>query len=263
MKIKFQKFHGASNDFVIIDGHFLEKITSAAIKRICDRKRGVGADGLIFVSKPKGKNVIFKFFNSDGNEADFCGNGLRCATMFCKLNYGISDVLFKTNSGICSTKFVSRKKILVEVPVNIKAQKIRFSGKTLFFCDTGVPHTVIIVKNLKDIDVEKKGKIIRWHDFFSPAGTNVDFVEIISENKIFLRTYERGVEGETDACGSGACASALSLAIFANLQFPIDVITKSSDTLRIYLPEGKNKDNTDKLFLEGTAEFSFRGEVEI
>lgn len=260
MKINFQKYHGAGNDFIILNASYLKHLNTKTIRALCDRKTSIGADGLIALTNPqKNSSASFIYFNSDGREADFCGNGLRCAAMFCYLNFNCSHISFKTKAGLLRTQIINDKKVSVQIPIKSYPKKIRFGKEILFFCNTGVPHSVQIVANIQDLNVLEKGEKIRFHPFFSPQGTNANFAKILSRNKILIRTYERGVEDETEACGSGAAASALSLATFANLKFPIKVLTKSKYILKISKP----KELINKLILEGPAELSFSGQITI
>lgn len=260
MKINFQKFHGAGNDFIILNASYLKFFNPKIIETLCARKTGIGADGLITINKPgKNNTANFRYFNSDGREADFCGNGIRCAAMFCYLNFNANQLNFNTKAGLLKTRVINQKNVSVEIPIKSKPEKIKLGKDILFFCNTGVPHAVQIIENIEDLNILEKGKKIRFHKFFSPQGTNANFAKILTRNQIFLRTYERGVEDETEACGSGAAAAALSLATFANLKFPIKVLTKSKYILKI----SKAKDQSNKLILEGPAEFSFSGQITI
>ncbi|HPN84281.1 MAG TPA: diaminopimelate epimerase [Victivallales bacterium] len=265
MKIPFQKIHGAGNDFIVVNTTKSFQTSKYLIAKICSRKKGIGADGLIVLRRTKGKEISFKYYNSDGSEADFCGNGLRCAALSSYLISGEKKIIFKTDAGICSAFVISKELVRIEVPIVSPPRKIRLEAfKNAFFCKTGVPHCVIVVKNLEDLDVFGQGRRIRNDKLFAPEGTNVNFAKILSSKEIALRTYERGVEDETEACGSGACATALSLAIFANIKLPVKIKTKSQDVLEIDIPE-KTTDlsSLKKMHLTGPVEIAFTGEIEV
>ncbi len=265
MKLFFKKFHGAGNDFVIINPVGKSPFSRDLIASICSRKRGVGADGLILIGKKDNTgNFPFKYFNSDGSRANFCGNGLRCAVLSCHLLTGLKRISLNTDAGRLSTWVISKNKIRIEAPVDSPPKRIRVKGfKSAFFCVIGVPHVVILVDNLATVDLVRIGRKIRNSNAFSPNGTNVNFVQITSRNSISIRTYERGVEDETEACGSGACAAALCLANFAKLQFPIQVKTSYGDILEIAVPKYENgAKTTEKLYLTGPAKMAFSGEID-
>lgn len=264
MKIKFQKFHGAGNDFVMVNAAEAKALDSRQISRICSRKKGVGADGLIITGERDGSGLSpFIYFNADGSRADFCGNGLRCAALYCHLNFGGEEFKFKTDAGICPAKILPKRKVMIEAPITSIPVKISIAGKKAFFCGIGVPHAVLLSKDIDKVDVAARGAKIRFSKAFAPGGTNVDFAQILSDGSVGLRTYERGVEEETEACGSGACATALCLVAFGNMKFPVKVRVASGDILEISNPGNQTIGKMRKLDLAGPAELSFRGAIEI
>jgi diaminopimelate epimerase len=264
MTFHFDKFQGAGNDFIIINRTGEKNLRKEIIAKLCDRKRGIGANGLIIIRKTASKEIFnFEYYNADGGRAGFCGNGLRCAGLFCHNLTGADKISFKTKSGLLSAEIQKDGVIKIDVPVLKMPEKISVLGIKSFFCSTGVPHLIIPVKNIEKTDVNKLGKKIRFHPLFAPEGTNVNFVQIEREI-IKIRTYERGVEDETEACGSGACAAAICLAIFRNIKAPLRIETKSKEILTV---DFKDKRDTltkiKKMHLYGPAKKVFSGSINI
>ena len=205
---------GAGNDFVVIDakaGLDYKTLT----KKVCDRTNGIGADGLLVLDKSKKADYKMRIINADGSEAEMCGNGARCIAAYIVANKKPRKKLFsiETLAGNISGEAKGEvAHVHLSDPTNYRsAVTVSLNGRTLHlpYIDTGVPHAIVYVNGLADIDVNAIGPQIRYHDAFKPRGTNVDFVEEIADNFVELRTYERGVEGETRACGTGAVASAI------------------------------------------------------
>jgi diaminopimelate epimerase len=268
-QIKFTKMVASGNDFVVIENSKL-KIRNSKLpylaKKICDRKYGVGADGLLALERSKSVNVKMRIFNADGSEAEMCGNGARCVARYLNSNSKTlcSKLRISTKAGIIEANVkLDSVKIKLNAPCSIKSNMpIRIGGRSLRvnFVNTGVPHVVVFVQGLEDIDVFNLGKAIRYHEKFSPRGTNVNFVEIIKDNFIKVRTYERGVEDETLACGTGSVASAVFTA--NNLyplrsKFKINVLTKSGEILKVYF--NKIGDKFTDVWLDGKAKTICRG----
>ncbi|MCX7661320.1 MAG: diaminopimelate epimerase, partial [Candidatus Omnitrophica bacterium] len=213
-KISFVKMVASGNDFVVIErwshkSWTLKKLAS----RICDRKFGVGADGLLVLEKSEIAEIKMRIFNPDGSEAQMCGNGARCVALYIKSKIKKPKIRIETKSGIIHSqvdkdnvkiKLTEPKDIKLNIPIKINNRTLKVN-----FINTGVPHTVIFVEGLEKINVVDWGRLIRFHKRFSPAGTNVDFVEVLNNHSIKIRTYERGVEDETLACGTGAVAGAI------------------------------------------------------
>jgi len=270
MLVDFIKMNGAGNDFVLMDnrkGHL--SLTKEQIVRLCHRQKGIGADGLILLENSKSGQADFAwgFYNSDGSEAEMCGNGSRCFARFIQTlipDIG-SAVSFETISGIIHAEFLGDLvKVNLTQPHSLSLN-IHLSWedqtKEVHFLNTGVPHTVCFVDDIESVPVKKWGAALRYHPYFSPKGTNVNFVQVMPDKTIRVRTYERGVEGETLACGTGVTASALISATVFQLESPVQVLTRGGDILRVGFKREKScfKDVT----LTGPAEISFRGQVEI
>lgn len=262
MKLNFFKYQGAGNDFIIIDkyttNYLVDKISSF-IKKLCNRKFGIGADGVIFIEKDKYFDFKMKYFNSDGNEGSFCGNAGRCTILFFKKFYKqINDnFIFRAIDGKHHA-FICKDEICININDIIYSSII--SEKNYTFLNTGSPHHVLIISNLDKIDVYNEGKKIRMGYPYFEEGVNVNFVEI-QKNIINVRTYERGVENETLSCGTGAVASAIT--VFHNKQIinnNIKIITKGG-ILNVSFDQTKYA--YKNIWLRGPAEFVFNGYIDI
>lgn len=270
--VPFVKMSGTGNDFIIID-HRKPILAPEAMAdfatRVCRRKFSAGADGLILIEDSSEADFQWQFFNADGSVAEMCGNGARCAARFAFLQ-GIApaEMRFATLAGIIEAS-VSEKDVAVKMtdPVALKMdQRITVEGKeyTVHSIDTGVPHAVVFVDDINQTNVRALGSFIRHHQTFMPAGTNVNFARS-QRDAIKVRTYERGVEDETLACGTGAAASAIIAALLGQATSPVNIITSGGDRLTILFDckEGMEK-GTDgavhNVFLKGPAYIIYSGE---
>lgn len=264
----------SGNDFIIVERYPLPATRYPDLaKKICNRKYGAGADGLLVLGKSRVADIKMRIFNVDGSEAQMCGNGARCVAFYIATRnpQPATLVTIETKAGIIRAQ-VKRNDVKVKLtgPKNIKLDiAIRINGRQLHvnFINTGVPHAVIFVEGLDKIDVVNIGRNIRYHKRFLPQGTNVDFVEIQKDNSIKLRTYERGVEDETLACGTGAVASALIVATRYPQPLPVrqagttrksDVVTTSAEVLKVYFDKINNK--FKDVWLEGKVKIVYEGE---
>ena len=300
--LQFYKLQASGNDFVLIQASGRKPQASGLnyrrlAKKYCQRKFGIGADGLLVIEPSKEALFKMRIFNPDGSEAEMCGNGARCVALWAAQYFKKrKDIRFDTKAGIIEAKVPLLKakskdirnadvkikmsivsQVHLELPIKIFERKIRVN-----YINTGVPHSVILVEGLDKIDVNKIGEKIRFHKAFKPEGANVDFVEIINDNFIKIRTYERGVEAETLACGTGVVASAIIASypvsssnngagklpreLFeqqggqdTSFRFKIKVLTKSGDILKVYFR--KDKDNIEDVWLEGKAYIVYKGEI--
>lgn len=257
-ELEFWKYSGSGNDFVIIDNRLkiIKNVKRAAIK-LCDRKNGIGADGLLLLENSKIADFKMRIINSDGSEAEMCGNGARCIAHFAYKN-GIakSNMNFETKAGIIDA-YVKNFNVKVKLtkPHSFRQNiKISYNNQEfdIYFINTGVPHAVIFVNDINNINVNEIGRYIRFHKEFEPAGTNVNFVKVIDKRNIVIRTYERGVEQETLACGTGATASAIISSFVSQMEEPINVLTKGGEKLKVYL---------SPVYLEGKIKPVFKGEL--
>jgi diaminopimelate epimerase len=259
MKIPFYKMQGSGNDFILVDnrrgllrGKNLRNLAIA----VCNRHYSVGADGLIVIVPSKKVDFRWRFFNADGSEAEMCGNGSRCAARFAHIKKIANRKLsFETLAGLIHAE-VKKDSVKVQLTgasdlrMNI-AVPYGGSKRTGHFINTGVPHVVFLSDGLDGEDVQNLGSKTRHHKMFQPAGTNVNFVQIKSPNTISIRTYERGVEAETLACGTGCVAAALIAGNLGAVSSPVQVITKSGETLIVSF-KSRGHSFSD-LYLEGNA----------
>lgn len=266
--ITFHKLVASGNDFIVIDNRkkWIKDHTSFA-QKVCRPHRGVGADGVLFLEPSKKSDFFMRIINSDGSEAEACGNGYRCVGLYAHtlLNFPKS-MTAETLAGPIQIH-VGKDTIKVKMAIpsdfqkNISIAGISLNGSKLnaAFINTGVPHTVIFAEQIKQIDVEELGRKIRHHKMFKPRGTNVNFVEVTGKHSLSIRTYERGVEAETLACGTGTVASAIVGHLTQRVEAPVEVTTKSGEVLNVYLDIKNQK--IQNVFLEGTAEFVFEGKL--
>ena len=270
MLLHFYKMNGAGNDFVVVDNRDLSlNLTKDQIELLCDRHRGVGADGLLAVEPAEnGADFKFRYYNADGGEAEMCGNGARCFGRFTSalLEESADSVSFETIAGTLSADIVEDNiRIAMSDPIDLKLDtgaKVSGLDSTLHFLNTGVPHVVAFVDDLAGTDVVKHGAAIRYHEAFAPKGTNANFASAHAPDHIAIRTYERGVEDETLACGTGMVACALLHHLRTGAPSPIKVDVKGGDTLEI----GFEKDGDEafkNVTLTGPADFVFEGDIEI
>ena len=264
-KIGFSKMVASGNDFILLDQRrraSMQRLGSLAMQ-ICDRKFGAGADGLLILEKSKKADVKMRIFNPDGSEPQMCGNGARCAALYSVGRRRGKQIRIETRAGIIEAKvnqndtkvrMTPPKDIKLELPLIVSRKKINVD-----FINTGVPHVVIFVEGLDKINVVNIGRQIRFHKEFLPEGTNVDFVQIIDDDNIKLRTYERGVEDETLACGTGAVAAALIDARRYRLVLSrkINVLTRSGEVLKVEF--NRINGNFNDVWLEGKVRIVYSG----
>jgi len=260
MKVEFYKYQGTGNDFVILDNRENEypDLTTKQIKLICNRHFGVGADGLMMLGKKEGYDFEMVYYNSDGNESTMCGNGGRCLVKFAS-HRGI----FRSSYHFIAIDGEHMAEIDSDGTVSLQMQNVNEVSyhNSYAVVNTGSPHFVKFATEVEDIDVVETGHEIRYSKEFAPSGLNVNFVESLSEDSIFVRTYERGVEDETLSCGTGVTAAALLSAHNEN----------GFNTVLVKTPGGQlsvefdkiNDQHFENIWLCGPAEFVFKGELEI
>lgn len=262
MNIKFNKFHGAGNDFLMIDNRDREFVPDRnLIEFLCSRHFGVGADGLITLQNSQHHDFEMRYYNSDGNESTMCGNGGRCIASFARM-LGIVEktTVFEAIDGIHEAAILRHNK--EEDLIKLKMLDVCQieTGFDYTILNTGSPHYVKFVDNPAVIDVFQEGNKIRYDKAFLPDGINVNFIRII-QNEVEIRTYERGVENETLACGTGAVAAAIA----ANLRHPGNVspveMLARGGKLKVHF---ENQNGVFRnIWLEGPARFVFRGEIDV
>ena len=269
MVLEFTKMNGAGNDFVLLDnraGHIT--LTTEQVVRICDRHRGVGADGvMLLVPARTGKaDWAWDFFNSDGSMADMCGNGARCFARYVQRATGQNrDFTFETAAGIIAASFNGeRVTVNLTKPKDLKLNQsvpLTLGNVVIHSLNTGVPHAVMFVPDADKAMVLEQGAEIRRHAHFAPRGTNVNFVQVIGTNHIRVRTFERGVEGETLACGTGVSAAAMISARVHGFASPVKVQVQGGDQLEVSFREQGGE--FEDVRLTGPADFAFTGRIEI
>lgn len=238
VRLNFSKYSGCGNDFIIIDNRDIQcMITPEQVIRLCSRKNGIGADGIILFETSKICDFKMRILNADGSEAEMCGNGIRCLVDFAiKQGFqGLSctiESLRRTHKATWTPNIVtvsmgSPTDIVWDIELPLSSHPLPMS-----YLDTGVPHAVIFCEDIEEAELDHIGPQVRLHPHFNPRGTNVNFVEVQNDN-IAVRTYERGVEAETEACGTGATAAAIAAAIKHQLKPPISVKLRSGEMLTI------------------------------
>lgn len=260
MKIKFEKYQGAGNDFILLDNsdNAYTKITTEQVKRMCNRHFGIGADGLMLLNKKDGVDFEMVYFNADGNEGSMCGNGGRCIVQFASM-LGIkkNEYLFSATDGIHKAEIDLDKEVSLKMN---DVNKVQFSLDH-YILNTGSPHYVQFVKGLENFDVVEEGRKIRYSKQFAEKGINVNFVETLHDDEIFVRTYERGVENETLSCGTGVTASALIAAHNDNGFNRVEVKTIGGNLSVEF--DKKSETEFKNIWLCGPATFVFSGEISL
>ncbi|HEY3347918.1 MAG TPA: diaminopimelate epimerase [Nitrospirota bacterium] len=266
-RIPFVKMHASGNDFILID-NLLEQVSgdmTAFVQKLCRPHYSVGADGLILLEPSDKSDFRWHFFNADGSEVEMCGNGSRCAAKFANLK-GIAgrNLSFETLAGIIRAEvkddFV---KVQLTKPTFYRADfQIQVDGqdRRASFINTGVPHMVFFVEDLEAVDVQNTGQATRYHELFRPAGTNANFARVTGPDTMEIRTYERGVEGETFACGTGATAAALCAGAKGMVKSPVSLTTRGGNILKVYFDWDGTEFN--EVFLEGDAVLIYQGLIE-
>ncbi len=273
MLLHFYKMNGAGNDFIVIDNRDLSiSLDEDTIAALCDRNRGIGADGLLAVEPAeKGADFKFRYYNADGGEAEMCGNGARCFGFFCahlsdEAEELPSSISFETIAGTLTAEIIGDDvRIAMSDPKDLELKtgaRIDHFHDDIHFINTGVPHAVAFVDDLVGVDVFTHGRAIREHGHFAPAGTNANFAKVLAPDHIAIRTYERGVEDETLACGTGMVACALIHHLLTGAESPIKVDVEGGDTLSIGF-EKTGDTSFSNVTLTGPADFVFEGEIEI
>ncbi|MDY0040244.1 MAG: diaminopimelate epimerase [Desulforhabdus sp.] len=274
-RIHFFKMTGSGNDFILVDNRD-QKLNAAKsrdlIRLACRRKLSVGADGFIFIENDPEVDFRWQFFNSDGSEAEMCGNGARCAARFAFLQGIVNkrQIAFRTLAGVIEAEITGdRVKIRVSPPHGLQMNfPVEVNGNVfdLYSVNTGVPHVVHFLKSekeLEEVDVLRWGSAFRYHQRFQPAGTNANFAVVQDTHRMAVRTYERGVEAETLACGTGSVASALLAAASREVRSPVEVKTRSGEILTIYFDQVIRDDTVEftDVFLAGDAKVVYEADL--
>lgn len=258
MSLVFYKYQGTGNDFVMIDNrnNVFDKTNLNLVKQLCDRKFGVGADGLILIENIEGLDFNMIYFNADGSQS-FCGNGSRCAVAFAKY-LGIIDkqAMFLSTDG----EHEAWINDVGEVSLKMNDVESIEKGADYYYINTGSPHYIVNVGDVNDVDVKEQGAAIRYNKRFKEEGTNVNFVHF-NDNSLAIRTYERGVEDETLSCGTGVTAAALSLADSKELAAGVIQVNASGGKLKVGFKRTENE--FKDIWLIGPAKFVYKGDIEL
>jgi diaminopimelate epimerase len=282
VKVAFTKMNAAGNDFVVIDNRDGDvKMTGEQIAHACDRRRGVGADGLILIVDSPGYDFFMRFYNADGTEAEMCGNGARCSAVFA-VGMGLGkkrpdgvDVRFLTGSGAIEALVTERgegggrhfgvemrmmdaREMRLDIPVQVAQTQMN-----VHFVIVGTRHAVVPVDDarfLTSSEINELGRVVRHNDAFGPVGANVNFVSLDQRGRIHIRTYEKGVEAETHACGTGSVAAGVVFAHQGRCRSPVTIVQRGGDELhaRFALQSG----GANQVVLDGPADVNFAGTLE-
>lgn len=264
MYVSFAKYHGLGNDFILIDDRqeSFPMGDDALIAHLCNRRIGIGADGLILLQNSFKADYVMRYFNADGKEAEMCGNGLRCFVAFLK-DQGLSsnENCIWVSGQIYRCAFVDK---LISVQMGRAKETswniiLSISGKEVcvHYVHIGVPHAVIFVENVDTISVKEEGREIRWHPIFQPKGVNANFVSELPSGMLKLRTFERGVEQETLACGTGAVATAIAASKMRGYRSPVKIVTALNEIIEIRLSD------EGEVEMIGGATFVFKGRIAV
>lgn len=269
MKLKFCKVSGAGNDFIAFDNretNIPDQVKPGMAKDLCRRGHSVGADGLLFIEKSDHAHFLMRVINADGSEAETCGNASRCAALLAKsLNIAPDEMVMETGAGLYKAKVSGNTAIVtmtdpLDMKLDIHLKELEELIDRIHFVNTGVPHVSAFVDNVEQIDVNSLGRIIRNHPVFQPAGTNVNFATVIDPHNIRIRTYERGVENETLACGTGCIATAVLAGVLNMAESPVKMLTRGGFTNIIHF--SLEHPRVSEVRLEGEARIVFTGEME-
>lgn len=262
MKIAFKKFHGTGNDFIIIDNRDGDvHLTDENVRFLCNRRFGIGADGLILAETRNNGRLYMSYFNADGFEATMCGNGGRCLAAWAHHeNLAQNDIDFDAVDGIHTAQILTAINGQYDIRLRMADVRVFKRLDDGYFVDTGSPHFVKFVINPDEINVCEEGRKIRWEERFKPGGVNVNFARI-NDHNIFVRTYERGVEDETLSCGTGVTATAIAAMLETGSKRTVWSVNTKGGPLRV-LAKYAGGHFTD-VILTGPATFVFKGEIEL
>ena len=271
MTVKFTKMNGAGNDFIVIDNRDGRvALTPTQVAALCHRQRGIGADGVLLLlpSRHRRGDWAWDFYNSDGSVADMCGNGARCFARFIqRLGLAGGGTSFETGAGVIAASFDGPwVTVGLTPPKELRlSRSVELAGgvRMIHSINTGVPHAVLFVPDADKAMVESLGAEVRYHEMFAPKGTNVNFVQILKPGLIRVRTYERGVEGETLACGTGVAASGLVTAALERWESPVRVQVQGGDELEVRFRPGAENWAFEDVQLKGPAEVVFEGSIDL
>ncbi len=271
MRIGFTKVQASGNDFIIIDnrenalGRAINNGFSKLARTLSERKRSIGADGVLLLEDSAKADLKMRVINPDGSEVTMCGNGIRCSAFYAaQKKWCGSSMKIETGAGFLeATVDMDNIRVKMTAPKSVKLDQNVGAGSAIVSVhgvDTGVPHVVHFVEGIENYNVKDMGSKLRYHKLFEPEGTNADFVEVRDKNTIIVRTYERGVENETLACGTGVVASAIIANLVKKVGSPVSAVTRSGDTLKVFFKKEIN--HFVDVYLEGKAAIIFEGRVD-
>ena len=272
MKLQFDKMHGAGNDFIVADNSGCSwPIQPEFIRSICDRHKGIGADGLILIGKNPADGLLqMNYFNADGSAAAMCGNGLRCAASFVyrhRLADGSRKVELQCGDCVHDTEIIDdagrQVKIVLSVSEPFHPVALE-NGETVYKGTVGVPHVIAVRKELEKTDICEEGAFLRYHRLFQPEGVNADFLSFTAPDQVgpvSIRTYERGVEDETLACGTGCASAGVVLHQFFGFGPKVCFLCRGKDRIEVEIL--KDCSILKSIFLTGPAETAFVGEISV
>ncbi len=269
-RVPFYKLQGCGNDFVAIDNRVLrlpQELMAEWARKVCPRAFGVGADGIFFLELPPkertGVDFLWHFYNADGSRAEMCGNATRCAGRLAHaLGLAGETSVMGADAGdiaIAVLPDIDQVKVQLTEPKGLvlgTVLNVLDHATEVHFVNTGVPHAVIFSDNVREVDVAAIGRAVRYHEHFAPAGTNVNFVQVVDSGRTLVRTYERGVEGETYACGTGVSAVQVVCAALGKTGERVENTTSGGEVLTTSLEGGR-------VYLQGAAELTFTGELNV
>lgn len=267
MRIEFWKMHGAGNDFILVDDR--RQVFPASDKswltRIAARRTGVGSEGIILIQPSASADFTMRFFNPDGSEVDMCGNGARCvARLAHDIGAAPARMRFETGAGVVSAEIIGdRVRLGMTTPKDWRLNRtVELPGgkRAYGFVNSGVPHVVMEVDQLEEADVARLGAAIRYHQDFAPKGTNANFIKVTGPDALRIRTYERGVEAETLACGTGIVAAGLVAGRMGRVKAPVRITCASGDVLEVNYR--LTADGAEDVTLLGPAAYVFTGVLE-
>ncbi|MBI4725799.1 diaminopimelate epimerase [candidate division TA06 bacterium] len=271
--MNFYKMSGTGNDLVVLDnrkniiGDGLSQRSAeqcrSLVPKLCHRRHGVGADGVLLLEASSKADFKMRYLNADGGEVSFCGNGGRCIAWFARsIGAAGEKMTFEAGDGLHRAEVTGdRVKLSMNDPADFRLNFILDlggKGYAASFADTGVPHVVIPVMDLRDFPVVETGRKIRYHQMFEPGGANANFIELADQHHLNIRTYERGVEDETLACGTGSTAAAVISGLQGRAASPVACLTRGGETLTVHFR--KEEDRITEVFLEGAVNLVFKGD---
>lgn len=260
MHLEFYKYQGTGNDFVMIDNRteFFPKENTKLIAHLCDRRFGIGGDGLILLENDPETDFKMVYYNSDGNQSSMCGNGGRCLVAFAKkLQVIENQATFIATDGLHNATIGDDGLVSLQM-IDVAAVKV---SPDHVFLNTGSPHHVQLVDDLENYNIKENGAAIRYGHLYGKAGSNINFVKQIDDTTFSLRTYERGVEDETLSCGTGATAVAIAMNVLGKTEASSINLNVEGGKLVVSFDKGEGK--FTNVFLKGPAEFVFKGTIAI